>query len=49
VYFTSERDARAGESVEPTSDDDRAASERLSSLMQMEPFVDLSDPWLYSR
>lgn len=49
VYFTSERDARAGESAEPVSDEDRAASERLSSLMQMERFVDLSDPWLYSR
>lgn len=49
VYFTSEHDARAAESVEPVSDEDRAASERLSSLMQMERFVDLSDPWLYSR
>ena len=49
VYFTSERDARAGESAEPMSDEDRAASERLSSLMQMERFVDLSEPWLYSR
>ena len=49
VYFTSERDARAGESAEPMSDEDRAASERVSSLMQMERFVDLPDPWLYSR
>lgn len=49
VYFTNESDARAAESVEPMSDEDRAASERLSSLMQMERFVDLSDPWLYSR
>ena len=49
VYFTSERDARAAESAEPMSDEDRAASERVSSLMQMERFVDLSDPWLYSR
>lgn len=49
VYFTSESDARAAESAELMSDEDRAASERLSSLMQMERFVDLSDPWLYSR
>jgi len=49
VYFTSESDARAAESAEPMSDEDRGASERLASLMQMERFVDLSDPWLYSR
>lgn len=49
VYFSSESDARAAESADPMSDEDRSASERLLSLMKMERFVDLSDPWLHSR
>lgn len=49
VYFTSEEEARANERNEPGTDEDRAASERLSSLMQFEAFLDLTDPWLYSR
>lgn len=49
VYFTSEGDARAAETTEPVSDEDRAAAEQLNSLMQMERFVDLKDPWLYGR
>ena len=49
VYFTSEADARAAESVDPASDEDRAATERLASLMVFERFIDLPDPMLYSR
>lgn len=47
AYFTSEGEARAGESAEP-SPEDRAAWEQLSSLMKFERFLDLSEPWLYS-
>jgi len=49
VYFTSEAEARTNEGAAPASDEDRAAMERLGSLMTFERFIDLSDPWLYSR
>ena len=48
VYFTSEDEARANEKAEPATDEDRAAWERMSTLMQMDEFIDISDPWLYS-
>ncbi|MCA1703044.1 MAG: hypothetical protein LC808_07135 [Actinobacteria bacterium] len=48
VYFTSEEDARKGESAEP-SEEDREAMERFGSLMEFERFIDLPEPWLYSR
>lgn len=47
VYFTSEADARKGESG-PMSDEDAADFGRLVSLLAMERFFDLADPWLYS-
>ena len=49
VYFTSEAEARANESAAPTSDQDRADAERVMSLMQVDRYIDLSDPILYSR
>jgi hypothetical protein len=48
VYFTSEAEARANEKREPATDEEREAWERMSSLMQMETFIDISDPWLFS-
>ena len=48
VYFTSEGEARANESAAPMSDEDRADAERLMSLMQVDRYIDLTDPWLYS-
>lgn len=48
VYFTSEAEARANEKAEPATDEERQAWERMSSLMQMEAFIDIADPWLYS-
>lgn len=48
VYFTSEAEARANEGREPATDEERQAWERMSSLMQMDSFSDISDPWLYS-
>lgn len=48
VYFTSEAEARANEKREPATDEERQAWERMSSLMQMDAFIDISDPWLYS-
>lgn len=48
VYFTSEGEARANESAQP-SPQDQAAWERLSSLMEFDRFLDLPDPWLHSR
>jgi hypothetical protein len=48
VYFTSEGEARTGESAQP-SPEDQAALERLSSSMEVDRYLDLSDPWLYSR
>ena len=49
VYFTSEGEARANESAAPMSDEDRADAERLMSLMQVDRYIDLPDPMLYSR
>ena len=49
VYFTSEADARKNESTGAATDDDRAAMERLGSLMTIDRYIDLSDPMLYSR
>jgi len=48
VYFTSEGEARANESAQP-SPGDQAAWERISSLMEFDRFIDLADPWLHSR
>ena len=48
VYFTSEAEARANEKAEPATDEDKAAMERLGSLMTFDRFIDLSDPWLFS-
>ena len=48
VYFTSEAEARANEKREPATDEEREAWERMGSLMQMETFIDISDPWLFS-
>ncbi len=48
VYFTTEADARANEKAEPATEEEREAWERMGSLMQMEAFIDISDPWLYS-
>jgi hypothetical protein len=49
VYFTSEGEARANESAEPMSDQDRADAERLMSLMQVDRYIDLPQPKFYSR
>jgi hypothetical protein len=49
VYFTSEAEARANENREPASEEEREAWERLNSLMQIDSFTDLTDPWLRSR
>ena len=48
VYFTSEAEARTNEKAEPATDEEREAWERMSSLMQMDEFIDISDPWLFS-
>lgn len=48
VYFTTEAEARANEKAEPATDEEREAWERMGSLMQMEAFIDISDPLLYS-
>ena len=48
VYFTSEEEARANEKREPASDEERKAWERMRGLMQMDSFIDISDPWLFS-
>lgn len=48
VYFTSEAEARANEKREPATDEEREAWARMSSLMQMDAFIDISAPWLYS-
>ena len=48
IYFTSEDEARAGESKEPPAEL-KAQMEELNSLMIGEPtFFDLKDPWLSS-
>lgn len=48
VYFTSQEEARANEKREPATDEERKAWERMNSLMQMDAFIDISDPWLFS-
>jgi len=48
VYFTSEAEARSNEKREPATDEERQAWERMNSLMQMDAFIDISDPWLFS-
>ena len=48
VYFTSEEEARTNEKREPATDEEREAWERMSGLMQMDAFIDISDPWLFS-
>jgi len=49
VYFTSEGAARAAESADPASDEDREAMERLYAAMTIDRFIDLPNPMLYSR
>jgi len=49
VYFTSEGEARANEGAAPLSDQDRADAERVMSLMQVDRYIDLPEPMLYSR
>ena len=48
IYFTSEAEARANEGREPETDDEREAWERMRSATQVESFIDISDPWLFS-
>lgn len=48
VYFTSEEEARANEKREPATDEEREAWERMGSLMQVDTFLDITDPWLFS-
>jgi hypothetical protein len=49
IYFTSEAEAREAERKEPPAMI-RAAMEELNSLSIGEPvFLDLKQPWLYSR
>ena len=48
IYFSSEADARANEGREPATDEEREAWEGMSSLMQVDSYIDLSDPWLRS-
>jgi hypothetical protein len=48
IYFSSEAEARANEGREPASDEEREAWAGMSSLMQVDSYIDLSDPWLHS-
>ena len=48
VYFTSEGEARTNEQREPATDEEREAWERMGSAMQVDSFIDISDPWLFS-
>jgi hypothetical protein len=48
VYFTSEAEARANEGKEPETDEEREAWARMGSAMQVDTFIDISDPWLHS-
>jgi len=48
VYFSSEEEARANETRGPATDEEREAWERMAGLMQMDAFIDIADPWLYS-
>ena len=47
VYFTSESEARKGESQEP-AEEDRARLDELMGLMSDLRYVDLTNPWLES-
>jgi hypothetical protein len=47
AYFTSEADARAGESQEPPPETKAILDEWLGSVQGMR-YIDLKDPWLYS-
>ena len=49
VYDTSEGEAPANATAAPTSDEGRAGAERLRSLLQVDRYVDLPVPMLYSR
>ena len=48
VYFISEEEARTNEKREPATDEEREAWERMGSAMQVDSFIDISDPWLFS-
>ena len=48
VYFTSEAEARANEGREPATDEEREVWERMGSLMQVDSYIDITDPWLFS-
>jgi hypothetical protein len=48
VYFASEAEARDNEKREPATDEEREAWERMGSAMQVDTFIDISDPWLFS-
>ena len=48
IYFSSEAEARANEGREPANDEEREAWEGMNSLMQVESYIDLTDPWLRS-
>ena len=49
IYFTSEADARAGERKEPPPEL-AAQMEEMNKLMTEQPeFLDLKQPWIYSR
>lgn len=48
IYFTSESEARANE-ASPPSAEDQAAWDRLASLLTFERYLDLNEPWLYTR
>ncbi len=48
VYFTSEAEARTAESATPSAED-QARWERIAALMEFDQYIDLPDPWLYSR
>ncbi len=48
IYFTSEAEARANEGKEPATDEEREAWERMGSAMQVDSYIDISDPWLFS-
>jgi len=48
VYFSSEAEARANEKRESATDEEREAWERIGSVMQVEVFIDITDPWLFS-
>ncbi|HVL04513.1 MAG TPA: hypothetical protein VM388_00895 [Acidimicrobiales bacterium] len=48
VYFTSEAEARANETREPATDEERQAWERMGAAMQVDTYIDIADPWLFS-